>query len=58
MTKFFNKLKKRVFGLFLVHFPNFGGKNFFPGKSGSVMHNFIWVSTTMPNTMGGGGGCL
>ena len=31
----------------LVHFPNFGGKRIFPKKSGSVMHNLIWVSSTM-----------
>ena len=30
MTKFFNKNSKNpVFGPFLVHFPNFGGKKFF-----------------------------
>ena len=42
--------KKHIFGCaFLVHFPNFQGKKFFSEKSGSVTHNFIWVSSTMPN---------
>ena len=41
-------LKNSVFGLFLVHFPNFWGKKIFSGKSCSVTHNFIWVSSTMP----------
>ena len=45
MTKFFNLLKKN---LFLAHFPNFLGKNFFSGKSGSATHNFIWVSSITP----------
>ena len=48
MTKFFNIFKKTVFDPFLVHFPNFGGKKIFPGKSGSVTHNFIWVSSIIP----------
>ena len=39
--------KNHVFGPFLVQFLYFGGKNF-SGKSGSLMHNFIWVSSTMP----------
>ena len=32
MTKFFNKFKKTLLFVqqFLVHFPKFGGKNFFP----------------------------
>ena len=35
--------KYNVFGPFFGHFLNFGGKKNFPEKSGSVMHNFIWV---------------
>ena len=38
-----------VFGAFWAHFPNFRGKKNFPGKSGSVIHNFTWDSSTMPN---------
>ena len=38
--------------LFLTHswsiFPILGAKTFFSGKSGSVTHNFIWVSSIMP----------
>ena len=30
MTKHFNKFKNPVFGPFLVHFPKFSGKKFFP----------------------------
>ena len=41
MTKFINKLKKTVFGPFLVHFPNLEGKNIFFQKTASVMHNLI-----------------
>ena len=33
---------------FMAHFPNFGDKKFCSGKSSSVMHNFIWVSSIMP----------
>ena len=40
--------RKPVFGPFLSHFPIFGAKRFFSGKPGSVMHNFTWVSSTMP----------
>ena len=40
--------KNPGFGPLLAHFPNFGGKKNFSGKSGSVTHNFIWVSSTMP----------
>ena len=40
--------KNPVFGPFLVHFYKFWGKKFFSGKSSSVTHNFIWVSSTMP----------
>ena len=42
MTKFFFKFKKPYF---LGHFLNFRGKVI--PKSGSVMHNLEWVSTTM-----------
>ena len=48
MTKFSKKLKKPVYGPFWAHFPNFGGKKIFPAKSGSVMYNFTWDSSTMP----------
>ena len=41
----FNKLKKPYFWPI---FSIFGGKNFFPKKSGSAMYNFISVSSTMP----------
>ena len=41
--------KNPVFGTFLVCFPNFGGKIFFSGKSGSVTHNFIWSSSKCQN---------
>ena len=35
--------------LFLAHFWSiFWAKNFFSGKSDSVMHNFIWISNFMP----------
>ena len=40
MTKLFNELKKLLF-------LDFWGKNFF-SKNLAVMHNFIWVSSTMP----------
>ena len=40
--------KNPVFGSFWAHFPNFGSKKKFPRKSGSVMHNFTWDSSTMP----------
>ena len=42
--------KKPVFGPFLVHFPNFRSKKLFSGKSGSVTHNFIWISNTVPKS--------
>ena len=48
ITIYFNKFKKLCFGPFLVHLPNFGGQKHFSRKSGSVTHNFIWVSSTMP----------
>ena len=47
MTQFFNKFKKPCFWPI---FPIYGGKKDFPGKSGSVTHNFIRVSSTMPNS--------
>ena len=37
--------------LFLVNFSNFGGKKCFSRKSGSVMHNFMRVSSTMPKVI-------
>ena len=42
----FGWLKKKP--CFWPIFPIFGAKNFFPRKSGSVVHNFIWVSSIMP----------
>ena len=42
MTKFLNKLKKNSF------WPNFGGKEHFSRKSGSVTQTFTLVSSTMP----------
>ena len=48
MTKFFNKLKKPCFWPILGPFSQFLGQKFFSRKSGSVTHNFIWVSSTMP----------
>ena len=47
MTKFSNK--KPRFWPILGPFSQFWGKKNFPRKSGSVTHNFIWVSSTMPN---------
>ena len=38
MTKFLNKSKNLVFGPYLVHFPNFGGKK-------QIFWN-IWLCTT------------
>ena len=49
MTRFFKKFKKPFFDPFLVHFPNFEGKKIFSRKYGSVMHNFIWVSSISQN---------
>ena len=34
--------------LVLARFPHFWDKKIFPGKFGSAMPNFIWVSSTMP----------
>ena len=45
MTNFFNKFKKPCFW---PVFPIFEAKIFFSIKSSSVMHNFTWVSSTMP----------
>ena len=45
--KFSIHSKNHVFGPFLVHLPNFWGKKNFSGKSGSVTHNFIWISSIM-----------
>ena len=45
----FLKFNKPYFGLFLVHFSSFGGKNVFSKKSPPVTHNtFIRVSSNMP----------
>ena len=49
MTKFYNKLKKPWFWPILDPFSQCWKKKIFLRKSGSVMHNFIWVSSTMPN---------
>ena len=32
----------------MAHFPHSWGKKNFPGKSGTVTHNFIWVSSNIP----------
>ena len=46
----FKQIKEKpVLGPFLVNFSNFEDKKAFPEKSGSVTHNFIWVSSTIPN---------
>ena len=37
MTKFSINSKNPIFGLFLVHFPNFGGKKLFP-ENLSTLH--------------------
>ena len=37
MTKFSINSKNPIFGLFLVHFPNFGGKKLFP-ENLSMLH--------------------
>ena len=42
------KQRKTCFDPFLAHFPNFDGKKSICRKFVSVMHNFIWVSSTMP----------
>ena len=44
----FQQIQKTVFGPFLVHFPDFWSKKLFFRKFGPVMHNFKWVSCTMP----------
>ena len=46
MTTFFNKLNKPCFGPIFGPFSQFFGQKIFPQKSGSVTHNFIWVSST------------
>ena len=48
MAKYFNKLKKPCFWTILGPFLKFLGKKSFPRKSGSVTHNFIWVSRIVP----------
>ena len=45
MTKSFNKIKKLHFWPI---FPIFGAKKTFSKKSGSAMHNFIWICNTLP----------
>ena len=48
--KIFKYIKKNpVYSLFLAHLLDFLGKNSFSRKSGSVTHNFIWVSSIIPN---------
>ena len=42
MNKFSSKLKKPCFWPFWVHFPNFWRQRNFPGKSGSVTHNYSY----------------
>ena len=44
----FQKIKRPVFGPYLVNFPNFGGKLNFSRKSTFVTLKFIWVFSTMP----------
>ena len=49
MTQFSSKFKKTLFlAGFWPIFPILGAQKNFPGKLGSVMQNFIWVSSTMP----------
>ena len=48
MTISFNTFKKPCFWPIFGPFSQFWGKKFFSGKSSSVTHNFIWVSSTMP----------
>ena len=48
MTQFSNKFKKPCFWPIFGPFSSFLGQKNFPGKSDSVTHNFIWVSSTMP----------
>ena len=43
MTKIFNKCKTQFWLIFLIW-----GQIFFSIKSGSVRHNFVWVSDTTP----------
>ena len=49
MTKFSNKLKKLFFWPILGSFSQFWDKKKISQKTGSATHNFIWVSSTMPN---------
>ena len=44
---FFNKLKNPVFGPFFL----FWGQKVFFWKFSSVMHSFMWISSTMPKFM-------
>ena len=53
MTKFFNIFKKTVFDPFLVHFPNFGGKNFFlenPALSHTTSYGFLALYQNLEKT--------
>ena len=47
MTKVFNTFKKPCLWPIFGPFTQFWGKKNFSGKSGSVTHNFIWISSTM-----------
>ena len=50
MTQFSNKFKKNpAFDPFFTHLPHLWGKIFFPGKSASATHNFIWVLAPCQN---------
>ena len=48
MLSLFNKLKKDYFGPILTHFLSVWAKEIFLKKTGSLTHNVIWVSNTMP----------
>ena len=48
MAKSFNKFKKSCFWPIFGPFSQIWGQKFFSRKSGSVTHNFIWVSNTIP----------
>ena len=48
MTNFFNKFKNPYFWPIFAPLSQFLRQKKFPGKSDSVTHNFIWVSSIMP----------
>ena len=48
MARFFNKFKKPSFWVIFGPFIQFWGQNIFL-ENPAVMHNFIWVSSNMPN---------